>query len=47
MPQRIVVLKFKSLAAARAYYDSETYTHARQLRQGAGSVRMFAVEGID
>ena len=44
-PQRVVVLKFKDLATARAYYHSETYTHARQLREGAGSIRMFAAEG--
>ena len=45
-PTRVVVLKFKDLAAAQAYYHSETYTHARKLREGAGSIRMFAVEGI-
>lgn len=44
-PQRVVVLKFKDIATAQAYYRSETYTHARQLREGAGSIRMFAVEG--
>ena len=45
-PQRVVVLKFADLAAARAYYDSETYTHARRVREGAGSIRMIAVEGV-
>ena len=45
-PQRVVVLKFKDLATAQAYYHAETYTHARQLREGAGSIRMFAVEGV-
>jgi uncharacterized protein (DUF1330 family) len=45
-PERIVVLKFASLASAKAYYDSETYTHARQVREGAGTIRMFAVEGV-
>jgi uncharacterized protein (DUF1330 family) len=45
-PQRVVVLKFKDMATARAYYDSETYTRARELREGAGSIRMLAVEGI-
>ena len=47
VPARVVVLKFKDLAAARAYYDSETYRHARKLREGAGSIRMFAVEGVN
>lgn len=46
VPQRMVVLKFKDLTAARAYYDSESYTHARKVREGAGSIRMFAVEGV-
>ena len=46
VPQRVVVLRFASLAAARAYYDSETYRHARKVREGAGSIRMFAVEGV-
>ena len=45
-PARVVVLKFKNLDAAQAYYTSETYTHARKVREGAGSIRMFAVEGV-
>jgi uncharacterized protein (DUF1330 family) len=45
-PERIVVLKFKDLHAAQAYYASETYTKARQAREGAGSIRMIAVEGV-
>ncbi len=46
-PQRVVVLKFRDLAHARAYYDSETYTHARKLREGAGFMKMIAVEGVN
>jgi uncharacterized protein (DUF1330 family) len=42
----MVVLKFSDLASAQAYYHSETYTHARQVREGAGSIRMIAVEGV-
>lgn len=45
-PQRVVVLRFKDVETAKAYYHSETYTHARSLRKGAGSIRMFAVEGV-
>ena len=45
-PTRVVVLKFKDLDAAQAYFHSETYTHARKVREGAGSIRMFAVEGV-
>ena len=40
-------LKFKDLDAAQAYYHSETYTQARKVREGAGSIRMFAVEGVE
>ena len=46
-PERIVVLKFKDMAAAKAYYDSETYRHARKVREGAGTIRMIAVEGAN
>ncbi len=46
LPQRVVVLKFANIDAARAYYDSETYTQARRVREGAGTIRMFAVEGV-
>ena len=45
-PARVVVLKFKDLEAAQAYFHSETYTQARKVREGAGSIRMFAVEGV-
>jgi uncharacterized protein (DUF1330 family) len=46
VPERVVVLKFENRAAARAYYDSETYTQARRVREGAGTIRMFAVDGV-
>lgn len=46
VPQRVVVLRFKDLDTAKAYYHSATYAHARQVREGAGSIRMFAVEGV-
>jgi uncharacterized protein (DUF1330 family) len=47
VPQRVVVLKFKDLAAAQAYYDSATYTQARKVREGAGTIRMIAVDGVN
>jgi len=46
-PQRVVVLKFKDRAAAQAYYDSETYTRARQVREGAGRIDMIIVDGAN
>ena len=46
-PQRVVVLKFKDRATAQAYYDSETYTQARRVREGAGSIDMILVDGVN
>ena len=45
-PKRLVVLRFASRAVAHAYYDSETYTHARKLREGAGVIQMVVVDGV-
>ena len=45
-PQRVVVLRFPSVAAARAFHDSETYRRARQARQRAAIMRMIVVEGV-
>ena len=46
-PQRMVVLRFRDRAAAHAYYESETYRHARAVREGAGTINMVAVDGIN
>ena len=46
-PQRVVVLKFKDRATAQAYYDSATYTQARRVREGAGSIDMILVDGVN
>ena len=46
-PQRVVVLKFKDRATVQAYYDSETYTQARRVREGAGSIDMILVDGVN
>ena len=45
-PSRLVVLRFADRAAARAFYDSQTYAHARSLREGAGVMRMVVVDGV-
>lgn len=45
-PTRLVVLKFNDLAQAKAMYHSETYTHARKIRENAGIMRMLVVEGV-
>ncbi|MDL5033382.1 DUF1330 domain-containing protein [Pelomonas sp. APW6] len=45
-PTRLVLLKFADHATARAFYDSETYRHARTLRENAGVMRMLIVDGV-
>lgn len=45
-PERVVLLKFPSLDAAQAFYDSAEYTLARQAREGAAIMRMVLIEGV-
>lgn len=45
-PTRLVVMAFDTVEQAKAYYNSQTYTHARSLREGAGVMRMVVVEGV-
>ena len=45
-PSRLVLLAFESMDKAKAFYNSQTYTHARSLREGAGVMRMVVVEGV-
>ena len=47
IPGRLVMLKFADRAAAKAFYDSQTYSHARTLREGAGVMRMVVVDGAN
>lgn len=44
-PERVVILKFASLQAAHAFYDSSEYKRAREARAGAAIMRMVIVEG--
>jgi uncharacterized protein (DUF1330 family) len=46
-PNRLVLLRFKDRATAKAFYASQTYTHARSLREGAGIMRMVVVDGVN
>ena len=46
MYARTVVLKFESVAQARAFYDSETYRKARELRKDAAIANIAIIEGI-
>ena len=46
VPSRVVLLKFASVEAAQAFYDSETYRAARQAREHAARMNMIVVEGV-
>jgi uncharacterized protein (DUF1330 family) len=45
-PKRLVLLVFADLQAAKRWYDSPEYGEARELRAGAATLRMVAVEGL-
>jgi uncharacterized protein (DUF1330 family) len=45
-PERVVILKFPSMDAARRYNDSSEYGKARAVRQGAAVARLVLVEGV-
>lgn len=45
-PERVVLLKFPSSAAAQAFYDSPEYGAARQAREGIAVMRMVLIEGV-
>jgi len=47
-PERIVIIRFDDMDAARRYYDSEQYRQARATRAGAtAQFNMICVEGLD
>jgi len=45
-PARMVMLKFPTVEAAKAFNDSPEYGKARAARQGAAIMRMVVVEGV-
>ena len=45
-PQRLVILKFPSVEAAKKFDASPEYGKAREARQGAAIMRMIVVEGL-
>jgi uncharacterized protein (DUF1330 family) len=45
-PDRLVILKFKSVDQARRFYDSADYAQARAAREGAAVARLVLVEGV-
>ena len=46
LPERLVVLRFPSFEAAKAFDASPEYAKARAARQGAAIMRMVVVEGL-
>ncbi len=46
-PSRVVILEFPDLETAKSWYASDSYQEARRLREGAASLRMVAVQGLD
>jgi uncharacterized protein (DUF1330 family) len=46
-PSRLVILEFPDLEAAKRWYESPKYEEAKRLREGAASLRMVAVQGLD
>jgi uncharacterized protein (DUF1330 family) len=46
-PQRIVIIEFPTVAAAKAWWSSEEYAEPKAMRQRAGKTRMIVVEGIE
>ncbi len=46
-PNRVVLFKFKDTSTAKAFYNSETYQNARQLRAKAAVMQMVLLEGMD
>lgn len=44
--RRLVILRFPSVAKARAFWASDAYTEIKRLREGAGHVDAVLVEGL-
>jgi uncharacterized protein (DUF1330 family) len=46
-PARLVILEFPDLEAAKRWYVSPEYEEVKRLREGAATLRMVAVQGLD
>lgn len=46
LPNRVVILEFPDMAAARAFYDSPEYREAREARRNAADFNMIIVDGL-
>ena len=43
---RVVIIEFPTLAAAKAFFQSEEYSQAKKLREGAAIAQFIAVDGV-
>jgi uncharacterized protein (DUF1330 family) len=44
-PQRIVIIEFADMDAARGWYESDDYAPLRELRRSASTTNIVVVEG--
>jgi uncharacterized protein (DUF1330 family) len=47
VPQRLVIVAFPSMEAARRFYDSPEYRAAREARAGIADFEMLLTEGLE
>ncbi len=45
-PKRLVILEFDSMAAARAWYESDAYAPVKAIRQKSARTNVVLVEGL-
>ncbi|HEX9513122.1 MAG TPA: DUF1330 domain-containing protein [Puia sp.] len=45
-PERLVVLEFPTVDRANEWWNSETYSEAKAIRQRAATTKMIIVEGV-
>lgn len=45
-PKRLVVLEFPSVDRAKAWWHSDTYGKAKEIRQQAATTKMIIAEGV-
>ncbi len=45
-PKRFVILEFPSLEQAKAWYHSEEYSKAREIRRRTATARVIVVDGV-
>jgi len=43
---RVVILEFPTFDAAKQFFHSEEYRHARSAREGAAVAQFFAIDGL-